>query len=35
MGSFSVTPTVSVSIPGNAYAGSYASTVTVAIVAGP
>jgi hypothetical protein len=35
MGAFTVTPTVSVTIPGNAYAGSYASTVTVAIAAGP
>jgi hypothetical protein len=35
MGSFTVTPTVSVTIPGNAYAGSYASTVTVAVAAGP
>ena len=35
MGSFTVTPTISVAIPGNAYAGSYASTVTVAVAAGP
>ena len=35
MGSFTVTPTVSVSIPGNAYAGTYTSTVTVAVAAGP
>jgi hypothetical protein len=35
MGSFTVTPTISVVIPGNAYAGSYASTVTVAVAAGP
>jgi hypothetical protein len=35
MGSFTVTPTVSVTIPGNAYAGSYQSTVTVAVAAGP
>jgi hypothetical protein len=35
MGSFTVTPTVSVSIPGNAYAGTYQSTVTVAVAAGP
>lgn len=35
MGSFTVTPTVSVSIPGNSYAGSYQSTVTVAVAAGP
>jgi len=31
MGAFTVTPTVSVTIPGNAYAGSYQSTVTVAV----
>ena len=30
-----VTPTISVGIPGNSYAGSYASTLTVAIAAGP
>jgi hypothetical protein len=35
MGSFTVTPTIAVSVPGNAYAGSYASTVTVAVAAGP
>ncbi|HEY3920825.1 MAG TPA: WxL domain-containing protein [Gaiellaceae bacterium] len=35
MGSFTVTPTVNVSIPGNSYAGSYQSTVTVAVAAGP
>ena len=35
MGSFTVTPTISVTIPGNAYAGSYASIVTVAVAAGP
>ena len=35
MGMFLVTPTVSVSIPGNAYAGNYVSTVAVALVSGP
>jgi hypothetical protein len=35
LGRFDVTPTISVSIPGNAYAGSYTSTVTVATVSGP
>jgi len=35
LGKLDVTPTVSVSIPGNAYAGSYSSTVTLAAVSGP
>jgi hypothetical protein len=35
MGDFNVTPTVRVSIPANAYAGSYSSTLTVAVVSGP
>jgi len=35
MGRFTVTPTIAVSIPGNSYAGSYTSTVTVAAVSGP
>ena len=35
LGRFTVTPTVNVAIPGNAYAGSYTSTVTVAAVSGP
>jgi hypothetical protein len=35
MGRFTLTPTIAVSIPGNAYAGSYTSTVTVAAVSGP
>jgi hypothetical protein len=35
MGRFTVTPTIAVSIPGNAYAGTYSSTVTVAAVSGP
>jgi hypothetical protein len=35
LGKFTVTPTVSVSVPGNAYAGSYTSTITLAEVSGP
>jgi hypothetical protein len=35
MGAFSVTPTVAIAIPGNAYAGDYVSTVAVAIISGP
>ncbi len=35
MGDFTVTPTVRVAIPANAYAGSYTSTVTLAVVSGP
>lgn len=35
LGKVDVTPTVNVSVPGNAYAGTYTSTVTVAAVAGP
>ncbi len=35
MGRFTVTPTIGVTIPGNAYAGTYTSTVTVAAVSGP
>ena len=35
MGRFTVTPTIDVTIPGNAYAGSYSSTVTIAAVSGP
>jgi hypothetical protein len=35
MGRFTVTPSVDVAIPGNAYAGSYTSTVTIAAVSGP
>ena len=35
MGKVDVTPTVDVSIPGNAYAGTYTSTVTLAAAAGP
>ncbi len=35
LGKVDVTPTVSVAIPGNSYAGSYTSTVTLATVSGP
>jgi hypothetical protein len=35
MGSFTVTPTVQVAIPANTFAGTYTSTVTVAVVSGP
>lgn len=35
LGKVNVTPTVGVSIPGNAYAGTYTSTVTLAVVSGP
>ena len=35
LGQFSVTPTVSVTIPGNARAGNYVSDLAVAIVSGP
>ena len=35
MGRFTVTPSINVSIPGNSYAGSYASTLTIAAVSGP
>jgi len=35
LGKIDVTPTFSVSIPGNAYAGTYTSTVTLASVSGP
>jgi hypothetical protein len=35
MGAFTVTPTISVAIPANSYAGTYTSTVTVAVVSGP
>ena len=35
MGKVNVTPTVDVTIPGNAYAGTYTSTVTLAAVSGP
>jgi hypothetical protein len=35
MGRFTVTPTIGVTIPGNAFAGTYSSTVTVAVASGP
>jgi hypothetical protein len=35
LGKFDVTPSVDVSIPGNAYAGTYTSTVTLAAATGP
>jgi hypothetical protein len=35
MGKVNVTPSVDVAIPGNAYAGTYSSTVTLAAVSGP
>ena len=35
LGKIDVTPTFAVSVPGNAYAGTYTSTVTLASVSGP
>jgi WxL domain surface cell wall-binding len=35
LGRFTVTPTIAVTIAGNAYAGSYTSTVTIAAATGP
>ncbi len=35
MGQFTITPTVSVAIPASSYAGTYTSTITLAIVSGP
>ena len=35
LGKIDVTPTFDVSVPGNAYAGTYTSTVTLAAVSGP
>jgi hypothetical protein len=35
LGKLDVTPTVAVTVPGNAYAGTYTSTVTLAATAGP
>uniref|UniRef100_A0A831TEY6 WxL domain-containing protein n=1 Tax=Thermorudis peleae TaxID=1382356 RepID=A0A831TEY6_9BACT len=35
MGDFTVTPTWSLSVPANAYAGTYTSTVTITIASGP
>jgi hypothetical protein len=35
MGKFTITPTIGVFVPQNSYAGTYTSTVTLAIVTGP
>lgn len=35
MGKFTVTPSVSVAVPANTYAGTYSSTITLAVVTGP
>jgi hypothetical protein len=35
VGTFTVTPTIQVSVPQNSYAGSYTSTLTIAIASGP
>ncbi|MDQ2714441.1 MAG: WxL domain-containing protein [Chloroflexota bacterium] len=35
LGTFTVTPTVSIFLPANTYAGAYTSTVTLAVVSGP
>ena len=35
LGKLDVTPTINVSVPGNTYAGTYTSTVTLAAVSGP
>lgn len=35
MGRFTITPTIGVAIPQNAYAGTYTSTVTLSVVTGP
>jgi hypothetical protein len=35
LGKVNVTPSVDVTIPGNAYAGTYSSTVTLAAISGP
>jgi hypothetical protein len=35
MGMFTVTPTIGVFVPQNTYAGTYTSTLTIAIVSGP
>ena len=35
LGKIDVTPTIQVAIPGNAYAGTYTSTVTIAAATGP
>jgi len=35
LGKLDITPTINVAIPGNAYAGTYTSTVTLAVTTGP
>jgi hypothetical protein len=35
LGRFTITPSINVTIPGNSYAGSYSSTLTIAAVSGP
>jgi hypothetical protein len=35
MGKFTVTPTVAITLPANTYAGTYSSTITLAIASGP
>ena len=35
LGTFTVTPSVAIAVPADTYAGSYSSTVTLAIVSGP
>jgi hypothetical protein len=35
MGKFTITPTIGVFVPGNSYAGTYTSTLTLSIVSGP
>jgi WxL domain surface cell wall-binding len=35
LGKFTITPTVTIAIPGNTYAGTYISTVTIALSIGP
>jgi hypothetical protein len=35
MGKFTITPTIGVTVPQNAFAGSYTSTVTLSVVTGP
>lgn len=35
LGRFTITPTISVSIPGNSFAGTYISTITISAVSGP
>jgi WxL domain surface cell wall-binding len=35
MGQFTTTPTIGIFVPGNSFAGTYTSTLTIAIVSGP